>query len=68
MSKNSMGATAQANKPTQTAKPKAAAPTTSVPTEKVAQLAYEKWVRGGCQHGCDQQHWYEAETELRGGK
>lgn len=65
MSKNTSGATAQANKSTSTPKPQAAAPQTSVPTEKVAKLAYEKWLKSGCMDGCDKQHWYEAETELR---
>jgi len=68
MSKPTSGATAQATKPTQTVKPQAAAMPTSMPTEKIAKLAYEKWVKGGCKHGCDQQHWYEAEMELRGKK
>ena len=70
MSKNmTSGATAQASKPSQTTKPQSGAMTqTSVPTEKVAKLAYDKWVKAGCQHGCDQQHWYEAEMELRGDK
>jgi hypothetical protein len=70
MSKNSSGATAQATKPMQTTKPQSApAPTKmSVPTDKVSKLAYEKWLKGGCKHGCDQQHWYEAEMELRGAR
>jgi hypothetical protein len=27
--------------------------------------AYEKWLKSGCQHGCDRQHWLEAEAELK---
>lgn len=65
MSKPMSGATAQATKPMQTATPQAAATQASVPTEKVAKRAYEKWLQGGCQDGCDQQHWLEAEKELR---
>ena len=67
MSKTMTGATAQATKPTPAAVPQAAmlAPLTTVPMEKVARRAYEKWLKGGCKHGCDQQHWYEAEMELR---
>jgi len=65
MSKPMSGATAQANKPTQTVTPQAAATQTSVPTEKVAKRAYEKWLQSGCQDGCDQQHWLDAEKELR---
>jgi hypothetical protein len=38
---------------------------TGVPTEKVAKRAYEKWMQSGCQHGCDRQHWYEAEQEIK---
>jgi hypothetical protein len=69
MSKNMSGATAQATKPTPTAKPQGAPMMKpSISTDKVAQLAYEKWLNGGCKHGCDQQHWYEAEMELRSGK
>ncbi len=43
------------------------APTTqvSLPSEKVAKRAFEKWMKGGCKHGCDKQHWYEAEAEIR---
>ena len=37
----------------------------SVPTDKVAMLAYQKWLKAGCKHGCDKQHWFEAESELK---
>ena len=41
------------------------APTTShVPQEKIAQRAYEKWMKRGCTHGCHLQDWAEAEREL----
>ena len=40
-------------------------PTMKVPHEKIAQRAYEKWCKRGCQHGNDRQDWLEAETELR---
>ena len=23
--------------------------------DRIAKLAYEKWLKGGCKHGCDQQ-------------
>ena len=39
--------------------------TRTVPHEKIAQRAYEKWLKSGCQHGCDTQHWFEAEAELK---
>jgi hypothetical protein len=37
----------------------------TVPREKIAMRAYEKWLKSGCPHGCDRQHWLEAEAELR---
>jgi hypothetical protein len=40
-------------------------PPPSVPHEKIAMRAYEKWLKSGCPHGCDRQHWLEAEQELR---
>jgi len=39
--------------------------TQPIPYERIAKRAYEKWMKGGCKHGCDQQHWLEAETELK---
>jgi hypothetical protein len=39
--------------------------TVQVPHEKIAQRAYEKWLKCGCQHGWDKQHWMEAEAELK---
>ena len=39
--------------------------TTSIPQEKIAQRAYEKWLKRGCSHGSDQQDWIDAEAELR---
>jgi len=27
--------------------------------------AYEKWLKSGCSHSCDQQHWLEAEAEIK---
>jgi hypothetical protein len=35
------------------------------PKERIAMRAYEKWLKGGCKHGRDQQDWIEAEKELR---
>jgi len=50
----------------QSTKPTAQASAPSlVPTEKIAMLAYQKWLKSGCKHGCDKQHWYEAEAELK---
>jgi hypothetical protein len=45
--------------------PTAAATTTSIPQEKIAKRAYEKWLKRGCSHGCDMQDWMEAEAELK---
>ena len=42
-----------------------AKPGAVVPREKIAMRAYEKWLKSGCPHGCDRQHWLEAEAELR---
>src|SRR5262249_50395983 len=36
-----------------------------IPTDRIAQRAYEKWLRRGQQHGSDTQDWAEAEAELR---
>jgi hypothetical protein len=42
-----------------------APPQVKVPQEKVAQRAYEKWVKRGMKHGSDVQDWLEAEAEVR---
>jgi DUF2934 family protein len=62
-----MSRTSTAGAAPQTAKPAMPAATAqpSVPMDKVAMLAYQKWVKAGCKHGCDKQHWYEAEAELK---
>jgi len=55
-----------------TVTPRSAQPTTNqvnqttVPTEKIAKLAYEKWCMRGQPHGSDVRDWLEAEAELRG--
>jgi hypothetical protein len=41
------------------------APVMMIPKERIAMRAYEKWLKGGCRHGRDQQDWIEAEKELR---
>jgi len=40
-------------------------PTTTVPHEKIAQRAYEKWCKRGSKDGNDKQDWIDAENELR---
>ena len=39
--------------------------TTTIPHEKIAMRAYEKWVKRGRPAGTDVQDWIEAEAELR---
>lgn len=34
--------------------------------DDVARRAYQRWEEGGREHGRDQDHWYDAERELRG--
>ena len=31
----------------------------------IAARAYELWQQSGCPHGQDQEHWFQAERELR---
>lgn len=38
---------------------------THIPHEKIAQRAYEKFMKRGCGHGRHMQDWIEAEAELR---
>jgi hypothetical protein len=40
---------------------------TVAPADRIAQRAYEIWKECGCPHGHDQEHWFQAERELRGG-
>jgi hypothetical protein len=37
----------------------------SIPHEKIAMRAYEKWCKRGRPQGTDKQDWAEAEAELR---
>ena len=47
--------------------PKATGAARAKPTrEQIARRAYEIWMDGGCPHGCDLDHWLQAERELRG--
>jgi hypothetical protein len=50
--------------PPQTKTPSATT-TSHVPQEKIAQRAYEKWMKHGCTHGRHVQDWTEAEAELK---
>jgi hypothetical protein len=59
------GQTPQTARPAQTGQTfQAASGTSRVPRERVAQRAYEKWLKRGCTHGNDLQDWVEAEQEL----
>jgi Protein of unknown function (DUF2934) len=58
------GTAPQTGKTAQTT-PQASATQSSVPMDKVAKRAYEKWMQTGCKHGCDKQHWHEAEQEIK---
>ncbi|MCI0639706.1 MAG: DUF2934 domain-containing protein [Gemmataceae bacterium] len=51
--------------PIATAVPMTGGNSTSVPHEKIAMRAYEKWCKRGCPQGTAQQDWFEAEKELR---
>ncbi len=47
----------------------AAAPTATAgapPVDRIAERAYEIWKASGCPNGLDQEHWFQAERELRG--
>ena len=37
----------------------------SIPREKIAMRAYDKWCKRGCPQGTDQQDWLDAEKELQ---
>ncbi|HET7826674.1 MAG TPA: DUF2934 domain-containing protein [Anaeromyxobacter sp.] len=37
-----------------------------VPPDRIAARAYEIWVASGRPNGRDQEHWFQAEKELRG--
>lgn len=63
MSRSSTTSAPQTTKATTTPQPAQAQ--SSVPTDKVAMLAYQKWIKAGCKHGCDKQHWFEAEAEIK---
>jgi Protein of unknown function (DUF2934) len=38
---------------------------TSIPHDRIAMRAYEKWCQRGCPAGTDQDDWYQAEQELK---
>ncbi len=38
----------------------------TLPADKIATRAYEIWLASGRPNGRDQEHWFQAERELRG--
>ena len=65
-SSTTSGTATQTQKATQTTAPAQPKMTQStIPLEKVAARAYEKWLGKGCKHGNDTQDWLEAEAELK---
>jgi hypothetical protein len=45
--------------------PTSPGPSGSARVPDVAARAYEIWQRSGCPNGKDQEHWFQAERELR---
>lgn len=43
----------------------ASKPPLTIPQEKIAMLAYEKWVQRGRPQGTEMQDWLDAEKELK---
>jgi hypothetical protein len=39
--------------------------TVKIAHEQIAQRAHEIWVKQGCRDGQDQQHWLEAERQVK---
>ncbi len=52
---------------TETGRPRATAPPAggAVPREMIAERAYQIWQASGRLNGHDQEHWFQAERELR---
>jgi hypothetical protein len=51
--------------PLRTVNVKSSAGKAEISREAIARRAYELWVKHGCHHGWDQQHWLEAEKQLK---
>ncbi len=58
------GATATQPRRTGT-KPRPATASVKITHEQIARRAHEIWLKQGCRHGLDQQHWFEAERQLK---
>ena len=59
------GTAPQTGKATQSTATTQSATPSGLPLDKVAALAYQKWIKKGCKHGGDRQDWLEAEAELK---
>ena len=46
-------------------KPRQTTTTAKITHDQIAQRAHEMWVQQGCRHGRDQEHWFEAEKQLK---
>ena len=46
-------------------KPRQATTSVKIAHEQIARRAHEIWVQQGCKHGQDQNHWFEAERQLK---
>ncbi len=51
--------------PAKTATPTPSTHMPSVPQDKIAMLAYQKWCKRGRPHGTNMQDWLDAEKELK---
>jgi hypothetical protein len=58
------GATATASRRSG-AKPRSATTGPKITQDQIARRAHELWVKQGCIHGQDQEHWFEAERQLK---
>ncbi len=46
-------------------KPRPATTGPKITHDQIARRAHEIWVQQGCKHGQDQNHWFEAERQLK---
>jgi hypothetical protein len=46
-------------------KPRPATTSGNIGHDQIAQRAHELWVKQGCRHGRDLEHWLEAERQLK---
>lgn len=46
-------------------KPRPAPTSGNIAHDQIAKRAHELWVKQGCRHGQDQEHWFEAERQLK---